>query len=503
MDRLLQSRRPAWGVILSALLLSLSCAGRSVKADRPSVILVSLCSVRADHLGCYGYSRNTSPHIDEMARQGTLFEYALTQWPKTAPAFSAIMTGEYGHTTGVVRTTAMQRLEDEAVTLAERLSESGYRTGAFLSSSALSRHLNIQQGFDRFEETWRPEPGKRKSREDGYEAAWRRALAWLAADDSPAFAWIHFNHAHYPYQPAIVHDGRFLPDSLPAGGHLLPVKFDRRSVPGLPPDHPCRPQVTRPDLGAIHKGAAIPRTPGGRDYHRDTNWYVAQYDACIRSADDDVGRLLEEIDGTPFTTPPIVILIGDHGEALGKHDYWFEHGRFAYDDCLRVPWIVKCPGRIPEGLRIEIPVGTFSMGPTLLDWLGMPSADCEAPSLASLVDRGGASGDLENRPVFSEAGYEKDYMLAAREGDWKLIFVPNQRDREQQAGAEFELYHISSDSEELTNVAAEYPDELAYLRERLFEWAAPWREDAEALVPAGADLDPETARNLRALGYID
>jgi arylsulfatase A-like enzyme len=121
-------------VILIVMVLILVCAGLwggLRQAPTPNILVISLCSVRADHLGCYGYPRATSPHLDRLASESTVFEHAVTQWPKTAPAFGTLMTGAYAHTTGVTRITPHQFLGDDHETLSEVLRDNGYATGVF------------------------------------------------------------------------------------------------------------------------------------------------------------------------------------------------------------------------------------------------------------------------------------------------------------------------------------------------------------------------------------
>ena len=120
------------------------------QAAKRNVLLISLCSVRADHLGCYGYSRATSPQIDAFAKTGVLFEHAVTQWPKTVPSFVSLLTGLYPHTAEVMRITPWQRLDDSFITLAEAFKAAGYQTAAYVSSPALNKSGNLSQGFDAY-----------------------------------------------------------------------------------------------------------------------------------------------------------------------------------------------------------------------------------------------------------------------------------------------------------------------------------------------------------------
>ncbi|MHC4728511.1 MAG: sulfatase-like hydrolase/transferase, partial [Planctomycetota bacterium] len=123
-------------------------------SNKPNILIISLCSVRPDHMSCYGYQRRTTPNFAELAAESIVFENAITQWPKTTPAFAALMTGKYCHTTGVMRTPIGQRLGDQHDTLAEILQAHGYDTAAFISSAALNKKTNLFQGCATIGELW-------------------------------------------------------------------------------------------------------------------------------------------------------------------------------------------------------------------------------------------------------------------------------------------------------------------------------------------------------------
>ena len=155
----------------------------------PNVLLITLCSVRPDHMSCYGYASDTTPNLSALAKEAIVFENAFTQWPKTAPGFAAIITGKYGHANGIMRTTPQSYLEDRHITLTEVLKAAGYQTSAYLSAGAIGKHTNIPQSFNRVRETWRFK--------HQHVASAKSSLAWLKARDPgrPFFIWAHFNNA--------------------------------------------------------------------------------------------------------------------------------------------------------------------------------------------------------------------------------------------------------------------------------------------------------------------
>ncbi|MCG3126209.1 MAG: Arylsulfatase [Phycisphaerae bacterium] len=476
---------------LGATALLVSCrggdgsAGRS--AARPNILLISLCSVRPDHMQCYGYARETTPTLSAFARDAVVFTHAVTPWPKTVPAFAAIMTGKYPHTTHVMRMTPRQRLADEHVTLAEAFQAAGYATGAFISTPALNPAANIGQGFDRRVETYLNE---RK-----YEYTTHAAAEWLKQlpAGKPYFAWVHYNNAHYPYTAESAPD----PNMFVGDAHYDPARKISPHPTGrlplnVPDSHPCALPMLRADLGYVHSEALLPERPD------EFAFYVARYDAGIFAADRMIGELLARLREAGKLDNTIVALVGDHGEALGEHNFYFEHGRFPYDDTLRVPLMIRVPNQAPR--QIATPVESFSLMPTLLELAGVPVAgEVEARSLAPLL-----AGRDEGGLVFSESGYQFEFTLSVRDSQlWKLIHVPSRADRALMSNVEFELYDLNVDPAELTNLYTSQPQRAAGLRRALEQWSAPWIRDAYSVHSlSDAPLDAETIRQLRTLGYV-
>jgi arylsulfatase A-like enzyme len=456
---------------------------------RPNILVISLCSVRPDHMGCYGYHRNTTPSFNLLVRDSIVFENAITQWPKTAPAFAALMSGKYGHTTGVMRITPRQRLGDEHVTLAEVLRDHGYETAAFVSSPAISRHTNVFKGFDTFVETFFA-----RERNAAYSEATQGAVDWLErSEDTPFLLWVHYNNAHYPYVGDPEHPDLFVDDAYYDRTRRVRVNPDEDLPLPVSDDHPFRRQIVRPDMGGVHPWAVLPERPFEYDY------YIARYDAGIHAADRLAGELLEVAREKGLLENTIVVVVGDHGEALGEHNHYFEHGRFPYDECAKVPLIIR-PAGGTQTERVDTPVATFGLAPTLLEMVGIEAPEAmESESFWSMPE------DSESPSfVFTESGYQLDYTLSVRSEAWKLIHVPNPVDQILMTGREYELYDLVKDPGESSNLIEERPDQAARLGDRLEAWSNPWREQAYGSDEAVPDIenDEETIRRLRALGYI-
>ncbi len=277
----------AAGVILST---RSGVASLDEAAPHPNLLLITLDTVRADHLGAYGWSTAATPVLDEMAREGVRFADATTQSPLTAPAHAALLTGVYPGRFNL-RDNAASRLPEEAVTLAERLKAAGYSTGAFIGAFILDRAFGFAQGFDTFD-----------SKFEGFgladlEQARRRgdrvvepALAWIGKlpADRPFFCWVHLYDAHAPNAPPPPFDARF------------------RSRP---------------------------------------------YDGEIAFVDLQIGRLVKALQSKGWLDRTVVVAVADHGEGLGDHDE-DHHGMLLYDSVLHVPWIMRLPSRARAGQTI-------------------------------------------------------------------------------------------------------------------------------------------------------
>lgn len=452
----------------------------------PNILVISLCSVRADHLGCYGYERNTTPKFDSLAKESIVFENAISQWPKTAPSFASIMSGKYGHTTGVMRITPGQYLVDGHETLAEVLRVCGYDTAAFVSSPALNLSTNILKGFETISGT--------SSAVTQYLGVTDRAAAWLGQERrKPFLLWVHYNNAHYPYtgggnSPNVFVDDEYYDASLQ-------VKLNPHSPLTLPvpAEHPYRRQILRADIGGVHSKAALKERP------TEYAFYIARYDAGIRAADRMAGDLLDTVREMGLLDNTVVVVLGDHGESLGNHNYYFEHGRFPYDDCAKVPLIIRPPGGT-EARRIRTPVPIFGIAPTLLEIAGLDAPEAmEARSFWQL-----AQGRGKPDYVFTESGYQIDYTLSVRGEEWKLIHIPNTTDQSLMKGEEYELYNLSEDPGEKNNLYEDRPEVATRLRIVLDKWSQPWVKQAYTFRPApDIQLDEETLRRLRSLGYVD
>ena len=235
----------------------------------------------------------------------------------------------------------------------------------------------------------------------------------------------------------------------------------------------------------------------------DLGFYKTQYDREIRYLDDEVGRLIDELEDLGILRNTLLVLTADHGESLGEHDYYLEHGKFSYQANAHVPLLMVWDGRLPPQRMVDAPVGLIDVAPTLLDLVGIPIPfTFEGQSLAMLAT--GKKGARAPAYVFMESGtITAEFQLTVRSGKWKLIKVQADRDRRLMCGTEYELYDVLADPDETVNLAAEYLDVVARLGEVLDQWYSGLFPlfDVETVDPD--TLDQKTREMLRSLGYID
>jgi len=473
-------RGPGGGLALAAVLLLGGCGGDSGDSEPPpSIVLITADTLRRDHLGCYGYPRDTSPNLDLVAAEGVLFERAYAAAPSTLPSHVSIFTGLHVHQHGVVSNQEGARHPFRPgpgrASFVQALRAAGYRTGAFISAAPVGAHTGLDAGFETFD-GYAVRTGPRTA---------ESALAWLdSVGDAPFFLWVHLWDAHEPNVPPrsyvedLAADGRTsellaeggidaaaLPDAL-HGERTWDIFFPGREPEPAGDD---RVRIAAADLGDL----------------------LDRYDACVRVIDDQVGRLaawLEERgrwDGTVFA------FVADHGQCLGDHA-WLGHGRLDAAT-VRVPLVVRFPpGLVPQPARVDEPVSLTDLAPTLLARLELPElagflAQCEGRD--ALGSAGGEASALVQRGAGGDDG-----VFGARQalfaGRWQL-----QRD----ADATLRLFDALDDPLAREDQSAAHPDttrELAARLERLLE-----RRPAEAPAgPARADAERHL-ETLRGLGY--
>lgn len=446
------------GITLVITAFAAGC-GPGPAPRRPNLVFISIDTLRADHLGCYGYSRPTSPMLDAFAGRSHRFSRAYCSMPTTLPSHAAMLTGLHPGQLGV--TSNRGRVPEQAQTLAEILAGEGYQTGAFISSVALDASRGLAQGFGVYQDD-----GMTGGQRAGAETV---ALAerWIeSAQPRPFFAFVHLYDPHTPYHA---------PEPQRRALHAP----DRAE----PPFRGFRPPGRQPSADQL---AAI----------------VAAYDAEIAYADACVGQLLRRLDELGRMQDTIIVILSDHGETLDEllttESYAFDHGEFLAAHQLHVPLILSVPG-IPGASVIDSPLSTVDVFATLLELLDVPrAADVAARSFAPLL-RGADDDDAPASPVVSQrrsfeqpprpklAGTSRSLI----EGRWQVTTMSGR--------LADTLNDLESDPLGLVDVASQHAHVVAELHARLSK-LEPWL--APRYAPEASPVDPALEESLRELGYV-
>lgn len=447
-------------------LVSSACAGEGPKAVRGAgtrpwnVVILSVDTLRADHLGAYGYDkRPTSPHVDALLASGVRFERAMAPRAATWPSLTSMLTGLFPISHGVLENG--YRIPKRIPTLPKRLAPAGYRTGAFLANMCKANHKGWEQlscGDDR--------------------GVTERALGWAGrlGPDRPFLLWVHYMGGHDPYAKGVEAARKFDPSYegpfRPRGKSLARDQLDRVMIEGR-------------RLGP-----------------RDIAYVNALYDGAIRATDELIGMLLDGLRAQGRLERTLVVFLGDHGEELYEHHDYLYHACSVYQTALRVPLGFIAPGRLPAGAVVRRAVEVVDILPTILDLLDLPApAERHGVSLRPQLERP-PEGETPH-PVFSD--YGTNPIRTVLMGKWTLIVNPERESPECLEGAkagfypiqQVELYDLEADPGETRNLASREPTRVADLQALIRARFAGLERRGEK-----QEIPEDVQRELRALGYV-
>lgn len=447
----------------------------------PNVLWIVMDTARADHLACYGYARPTTPYLDQLAREGVLYEQAISPAPWTIPAHASMFTGLYPRKHQA--TNAHPFLARSFPTVAEVLRSYGYRTVGFSSNPSVGPASQLQQGFDQFYKVYASPDGAGPGDMDPHRFSVpahktnAEVRAWLAQhgeDRTPFFMFINYIDPHLPYHPPADYAQQFL-----APGISLETAWQV--------NQDCRLYWT----GAVEMSEA------------DFAILRSLYDGEIRYLDSQIRDLLDQFRTREILDRTVVIITSDHGENIGDH-HLMDHQFCVYDTLLHVPLIIRYPPRFPAGQRVRDIVQTTQIFPTLLDVIGLDWEGRDELQGHSLLEeeppsqpwpRGLAEYDpgLGPQAGMMPAAYNRE-LKTVRDAEFKYIWASDGND---------ELYHLTEDPDELNNVLAAHPKKAQELRQQLQDWLnsfeVPDLTATSAEVPA---IDEATRQQLKALGYV-
>ena len=389
-------RRAVVSFLFTGLAISLVGCRADPTPAPPSVLLVILDTVRADHFSSYGYEKMTTFNFDRLAGEGERYAEAYAQAPWTLPAVASILTGQPPRAHGAGRGQGgVSGLHPEVTTLAERFSAQGYRTAAFINVVWCSPGLSaLDRGFELYDFHDSDETNRnQRNAEETTDAA----LAWLdGVGSDPFFAVVHYFDPHLTYDPPAPYDS----------------KFEPYCGPRIPPNFGSAAEVVRVRGGEIELDERLRRS------------LVARYDGELAFVDDQFGRLRRVMKQAGRWDDTLVVVVGDHGEEFWDHG-GFEHGHTHHRELLRVPLIVRKPDG-PVGVVRDGRARQIDIAPTILDFAGLPVPD-ELPGRV-LDERGAAysvaEGSLWAGDLVSIRGDRGTLILDRTSGE-RRFFAPD------------------------------------------------------------------------------
>ncbi len=446
-----------------------------------NLLLVSLDTTRQDRLGCYGYELAQTPVIDGLCRHGLRYEHAVATTPVTLPSHATLLTGQYPPSNGV-RDNGLYVLADEHTTLAERLREAGYATGAFVGCFVLDARFGLDQGFDRYDFRVTQE-GQRRAMPDFNErpadAVTSAAVEWLReihGEDGRSQA------GHTGSAPAGGVAGGDVAGGGPAGG-VAGGDATSGGPAGGGASSTDPSQSGRPFFLFVHY--FDPHLPYTSPLEGREAFAGRPYDAEIAWVDEQLGRLLGELRRLGQAEKTLVILVADHGESLGDHGEE-THGLFLYESTVRVPLIISSEGLFDrEYVDRKQLAGLVDVRSTAEDLLGLGPAETDGVSLLRTKPDPERTVYLETYAPLHQWGFSPLYGL--RTVDEKYVLAPTP-----------EYYDLQRDPPELRNRYAADPSHASILEEQLTARMSAWDID-EATVRQMSD---EEIERLSSLGYV-
>jgi len=447
--------------------LPMACALEEPQQARPNILFVVIDTLRGDHVGCYGYKRDTTPCLDQFAEQGARFEQMIAPSSWTLPSVMSLFTSL---PPSLHRATNYQRkLTEDATTLAAELKKAGYQTFGVVANPTASAKFGFSKGFDVYDDYTAALAGDLNLFQDFEREASvhtvktspivnRVALNWLGAKrdrQKPFFLLVLYFDAHADYMPPPPYDRMFDPDY--AG-----------TIDGRNMYSPEKARISAP---------------------ADRAHIQALYDGCIRYVDEHVGQLLKKLDDLDLAKSTCVLITSDHGEEFWDHGKIL-HGHTLYDELVRVPFLVRWPGHIAPGLAVKAQVGGTSIMPTLLELAGAPRpTQCTARSFyRALVGK----EVLEDQPAFSETEMGGKLLKALRTPSAKLVWDATADKRV--------LFDLQKDPLELSAVTGGQQQEISGQLDTIWKFI---ELKASTTHDGGRpELGKRLIERLKAMGYV-
>ncbi len=459
------SRAAAPAAVVLILIFATMLGRNATKAapvGSPDVILISIDTLRADHLSCYGYERNTSPNLDRLAEDGVLVENFISHAPWTLPSHASIFTGKLPYEHGAVE--PLTSLNPKMGVFPEMIKQKGYRTGGYVTGILVSQKFGFDRGFDVY---------SFKDYQDAATTA-REAAGWFMRERTPSFLFLHLFDLHYPYNPPPVFYTQFGPPTpfLQAGAG---IDFGSYLVwAQRAPEHAARASIDR-------------------------------YDELILFVDFVLGKFFEELKKVGRYENTMIVVLSDHGEEFNDHGAW-GHSQHLYDESIRVPLIIKFPRSACAGARLT----DYSLPARAVPELIMAVAgqvpvmnlrlECGERGVPELMDPLATTGPVISETQFSWiSSHQGAHRFSARTTTQKLLEPYRPRSKSLEIfGHDWLMFDLAEDPHETRNIYT--PEAAAELDKTI----AAQNEKLASKIEEGSTttLDNETIERLRSLGYL-
>lgn len=441
-------------IISSGCLLTLGVIPFLYYLKKPrnlNVILITIDALRPDHLGCYGYKRNTSPNIDKLAKEGVLFTQAISASSSTPPSMGSILTSTMPNEHLLTGWWGNLSLNPQLLTITEILKFKGYKT-VFVGGNVDFKKINgLNRGFEVFH------------LDKDSKVLTNKVIELLNNySKNNFFIWIHYMNTHIPYSPSEAFEKFFVDDELynkhKTARIVKTIKADLYGFGGIQTIKNS--EISNPD------------------------YYIAQYDAAIRTVDEEISRILNELSKLKLDKKTIIIITSDHGELLGEHNCYFFHGIFLYEPLIKIPLVLKCNRIIPKDKIIKTKISAhLDIAPTVIDILKL-----DKPNIMKGISLVGIAQGRKKYPkqyVFTDEGRIKKCISTE---SWKLIYSNNDK---------YELYNLANDPNEFSDVVSVEQEEFSFLKQKLdgYKWVS-FQNNI-----SNSTLDEETKEQLKSLGY--
>lgn len=472
-----------------------AAASEPLPVGAPNILLVTMDTSRADRFGAYGNAKVDTRNFDTIAKEGALFLNASAVAAVTGPSHTSMLSGAGPWDHGVLLNGVP--LPADRPLISEILHQHGYATGAFVSAYVLDGSLGFAHGFDVYDDDFGFLRGGQglllnqiwamaQRAADPDDVLERRggdttdlALAWMSQQKGNWFAWVHLFDAHGPYTP--------------------PPPFDTRYYQGDPHDPGNTSMKDVKDVAPYLKKSLEGVT--------DLDYVLSQYDGEISYVDSQLGRLLASID----TTNTLVVVIADHGESLGEHGVWFNHGDDVYETSVHVPFALRWPGRVEAPTRISIPFEGTDLAPTVLDLVGIaPPASMTGNSLAPFLANRPQTADP--RAMARSMCFDRQANLTERQAGhitapkYRMVGLrgPSSRYTQRELDGSASYFDLSADPLGLEDVYAttsqstEGSQLMGLLRDQATRLMG-----GDATSRSAIELSEEERARLEALGYLE